>query len=187
MKKLLSVILAVIMILAVVPMAAFAEDVITETTETTETPEVPEKTAEKIEEVSIDFVYPAVGEAAVTDYILDGDKCVLASASWFEASSDKFIDEETTFSAGMYYIQATLKAQDGYEFAENVNVVINGIKALSIEFNEDGTITVIGGFAVEEKPEETNEVLAFLQKLIESVKNVFLTIVRFFGTMIGLK
>lgn len=180
MKKLLSVILAVMMILAVVPMAAFAEDIaVSETTETTE------ETAEKIVEIVIDFVYPAAGEPAYTDYMLDSIQCTLESARWFEVSSDQFIDEGKPFSAGEYYIEATFKAQDGFEFFEDADVIINGAKALDVQLNEDGTLTAVGGFTVAE--EAGNDVLSFIQNLINTVKTLFLTIVRFFGTMIGLK
>ena len=183
MKKLLSVILAVMMILAVVPMAAFAEDIaVSETTEATETTE---ETTEKIVEIVIDFVYPAAGKPAYTDYMLDGIQCTLESARWFEASSDQFIDEGTPFSAGEYYIEATFKAQDGFEFAEGTDVIINGAEALDVQLNEDGTLTAVGGFTVE--AEESDDILSFIQRLINTVKTVFFTIVRFFGTMIGLK
>lgn len=138
----------------------------------------------EIEEIVIDFAYPKLGEAASATYFLENEDCTVEGVRWFEVSSDKFIDEDATFGEGKYYVEATLKAADGNVFSENVKAIVNGNDALSITVNEDGTVTVIAEFNIER---EIPQALLFLQNLINTVRTAFLTIVRFFGTMIGLK
>ena len=138
----------------------------------------------EIEEIVIDFSYPKFGETASANYFLENKDCTVEGTRWFEVSSDKFIDEDATFGEGKYYIEVTLKAADGNTFSKDVKAIINGSDALSVTVNEDGTVTAIAEFSIEK---EVSPVLSFFQKLINTVKTVFLTIVRFFGTMIGLK
>lgn len=178
MKKLLSIILAAIMLLAVVPVASFAEDEVN--------PNEPIETVEtvKIDKIVIDFIYPEFGEAALTDYFLENTDCDVVKTEWFEASSDKFIDDSATFSEGIYYMQVTFSAQEGAEFTDDVEVTINGKDALNVEVNSDGTVTAIAEFTVEK---DQPQIVSIFQRLIDAIKTVFLAIVHFFGTMVGLK
>lgn len=180
MKKVLAIVLAVIMMLSIVPMTSFAEDtegaVITEVTET-ET----EKT--EVKEIVIDFISPVLGEPAYADCFVDSEGISVLEAKWFEVKSDDFIDETVAFSAGKYYIQAVIEADEGYYFADELSVVINGSEALDVSANEDGTITAVAAFEIAEQPEE--EPSAFM-RFFNAVATIFLAIVRFFGEMIGL-
>lgn len=168
MKKTLSVILAVIMMFAVVPMASFAADV----------------QANEIKEIVVDFIYPVIGDKAYTDSFLESDGVEVVDAKWFEESSDAFIGEDSQFKAGKYFIQVTFKAADGNVLADRVSVVINGKNAIDVTDNGDGTVTASGLFEIEESGEETHQ-FSFL-RFFEAVKTILLAIVRFFGEMIGL-
>lgn len=167
MKKVLSIILAAVMLLAVLPIATFAED----------------ETATVINEIEIDFIYPAAGEPAYADYFLVTDGCAVKEAHWFEVSSDKFIDEDATFSAGTYYMEVSFAEDEGYEFGEEVTVLINGQEAINVTANEDGTITAVAQFEIEEE-EEPQSIFA---RFFSTLRTVFLTIIRFFGELVGLK
>lgn len=168
MKKLFSVLLAALMLLAVVPMASFAE----ETAEPT-----------VIDTVTIDFVYPEVDQPAVTLYALDTEGCTVVNASWYEAQTDSFLDESSTFSEGTYFINVFLEADDGYEFDEDVKVIINGNEAISVQVNEDGSITAIGEFNVE----TSKSVLDVIGRVFYTIKLLLLAFIHLIGTMIGLK
>ncbi|MCQ2485479.1 MAG: hypothetical protein MJ168_09130 [Clostridia bacterium] len=167
MKKILSIILAAVMLLTVLPIATFAED----------------ENQSVINEIEIDFIYPTAGEPAYSDYFLVTTGCTVTEAHWFEASSDKFIDADSTFSAGKYYMEVTFDTEDEFEFGEEVNVIINGNDAVNVAANEDGTITAVAEFEIAEKEEQPS----IFAKLLTNIKTIFLVIVRFFGELVGLK
>lgn len=167
MKKILSIILAAVMLLAVLPIATFAED----------------ENQFVINEIEIDFIYPTAGEPAYSDYFLVTTGCTVSEAHWFEAKSDKFIDADSTFSAGTYYMEVTFETEEDFEFGEEVNVIINGKDAVNVAANEDGTITAVAEFEVAEKEEQPS----IFARLFSTLKTVFLTIIRFFGELVGLK
>lgn len=175
MKKVLSIILAAVMMLAVLPMAVFAEG--------EEPPVIVEPSVTAIDKIEIDFVYPVIGEAASEEYLLDTEGCAVVEAQWFAEEIDDFIEEGTTFSAGKYYITVTLSAEEGFEFSEEINVVINGNDAVNVDTNEDGTVTAVAAFELVEQEEQPS----IFARLFEALRIVFLTVVRFFGEMVGLK
>ena len=166
MKKLLSIALAVIMLLAAVPTVALA--------------------VTYIDKVSIDFVTPKVGETATTENIMDDDYgCHLKNAKWLDAASDVYLSEDETFKAGEYIIEATFEAESGYKFkkAESVEVIINGVEADKVEKNLDGTLTASLKFTCEEGGIK----LPSLSNLFANIKTILTTFVRFIGSLLGLK
>lgn len=136
----------------------------------------------EISEITIDFISPILGEPAFTDFLLETEGVYVADAAWFEVNSDKFIDDETNFSAGKYYIQVTFDVEGENYFSKDVKVIINGESSLDVSVNPDGTITAVAAFEIEEEPVEQS----FFARIFSAIRTVFLTIVRFFGEMIGL-
>lgn len=177
MKKILSVILSAVLLLSVFSVASFAEDVPVD--EPIDTP----VDVTVIDAISIDFIRPEVGEKADIENILSTDGCTVKEAMWFEKASDDFIDVDATFSEGTYYIQVVFEANEEYAFAEEVSVAINGEEAISVELNEDGTLTAIGEFECSKEPESPS----IFKKLFTLLRSAALAFVKLIGTLLGLK
>ena len=168
MKKVLSIVLAAMMLLAVVPVTALAVDYISS--------------------VTVAFVAPVKGEPAYTDSVMaDGQGCYVDSVKWIDADSDVYLTEKDVFEDGEYIVEAVLKAEDGYKFkkAESLEVTVNGLDPDSVDINEDGSLTVTAKFSCGKS--SGGEGLQFLGRVFELIKAAFGALVRMIGTMLGLK
>ena len=166
MKKVLSIVLAAMMLLAAVPVTALAVNYISG--------------------VTVAFVAPVKGEPAYTDSVMDeGQGCYVDSVKWLDADSDVYLTENDVFEDGEYIVEAILKAEDGYKFkkAENVEVSVNGLEPDSVIVNEDGSLTVTAKFSCG----NSGSGLKFIGRVLELLKAAFGAFIRMIGTMLGLK
>ena len=168
MKKVLSIVLAAMMLLAAVPVTALAVNYISS--------------------VTVAFVAPVKGEPAYADSVMDeGQGCYVESVKWLDADSDVYLTEKDVFQDGEYIVEAIIKAEDGYKFkkAESIEVTVNGLEPDSVENNEDGSLTVTAKFSCGKS--SSGNGLQFLGRVFELVKAAFGALVRMIGTMLGLK
>jgi len=166
MKKVLSIALAVLMLLAAVPTVALA--------------------VTYIDNVDIDFVTPEIGATAITDYIIDEEAGYgLKEAKWIDSANGVTLTSEDTFAEGEYILEATFEAKEGYLFkkAESVAVTINGVQADTVEVNPDGTLTATLSFTCEKGGIK----IPSIATLIANIKIVLDAFARFIGSLLGLK
>lgn len=161
MKKLLSVILAAIMLLAAVPAVSYAATV--------------------IDEFSFCFIYPETGQPAYTDCIYDEDQCTIISAKWYDVKNGRYIDENTNFERGSYCLYVDFKANRGYSFTEDTLFDFNGQKIDAVKENPDGSFTAACTFECDKI-----DFASIPAKIIEVVKTVLLAFVRLIGAVLGL-
>lgn len=136
-----------------------------------------------IDEINIDFIAPADGSPAFTDFVLDTEGVIVDDCAWYFVEEARYLDADESFEAGTYCIEVTFETDEDSKFADDVSVVINGNAADSVTVNENRTITAVAEFTCEKE----DVVLPFFAKLFETVKSAFVAFVRFFGTMLGLK
>lgn len=170
MKKVLSVVLAAIMMLAVLPVSVFAE-------------EINEEIKNEITEIVADFIKPEPGQPILTDSFIDGENVSVKSAKWFKVDGEELLPAEGTFVNGTYRLEVVFEAAEDYSFAEEVTVSINGEAAGTVTKNIDGTVTATSDF---ECGEQTSPFAAIL-RILQVVKDAFIAVVKFFGAFIGLK
>lgn len=137
----------------------------------------------RINELSIDFITPVVGEYAFLDYILDSEDAYLSDAQWYNAETDEPLDYEAKFTKGTYYISVTFGSCSSGYFDGDTDVIINGSAAKTVTVNEDGTLTATAEFECE----GGHDVLSVFAKIINAVKTAFVTFIRFIGAFLGLK
>lgn len=192
LKKVLAIFLATVMALGVMSVSAFAEDEF-ETVEGT-----------LVSFVGITVESPVEGYYADCIYELDSDEYELVDMKWANAETgdliystlldDEVVDE--TFAAGtVYTVTIALYAADGYVFgldSEELTVSVNGYVAEDFEVSELGKVLIVNfDFECEADgsdiggDDDTSTGVTFDQ-IIELLKSVVLTIIRFFGSLFGI-
>lgn len=85
---------------------------------------------DKIDKIEINNVPTAeVGGKATTQGITipEGAKYAVSDISWYNYTKDEYLDEGDVFEKGnIYTLDLTIKAADGYEFAEDTKAIVNG-------------------------------------------------------------
>lgn len=187
LKKLLAITLSAIMALGVMSVSAFAEDVATD---------------EVLTYVDVTVAAPVAGEYATGDYAIEDLDYSLSYIQWNEYSSDDILysSDETievadkTFEEGSAYVVClTVTAADGYVFAtaENLVISVNGYEAQLADLSEDAkdlSFTCVFECEAENVDggdDAVNGGFDFSQ-LLDLLKTVLLTFVRFLGSLIGL-
>ena len=80
-------------------------------------------------------------------------------------------------------MQVTFGPAKNTSLGNNVNIIINGNEAIKVDYNEDGTVTAFAQFECAGKQID----LSIFARIFNTIKSAFLTIIRFFGTMVGLR
>lgn len=120
-KKFTSFILAVLLMLSVFPAAAFAED--------------DEGESKLIDQIGIEeFAVPAYGDMNVYNLLpiteADGSKYNITAYAWcdYDSATDTctLLGVFDKFGCGTYYCYFEVEPVEGYSFAEDVSVTING-------------------------------------------------------------
>lgn len=187
-KKLLAITLSLIMALGVLSVSAFAEDEITD---------------EIISVVDITVAAPVAGEYAIGDYEFESVDYSVEFLQWMNyesseilySSDDTVIPVEKTFEAGEAYIVClTVATAEGFVFdaEENLIVSVNGYEAEIADLTEDGkelSFTCIFECEAEDDigGDDGNVDGGFsFDQILNLLKSVFLTFIRFIGSLIGL-
>lgn len=100
-----------------------------------------------IDKVELTITAPADGEKPTTTVTVpDGAKYSVDNIGWYESKTGEkkrgaleYMDRRDTFSYGYYYLVAAgIQAKEGYVFAEDAVLVING-ETMEVELGEFGT------------------------------------------------
>lgn len=118
MKKLLSVILAAIMLLAVLPVASFAEDI-------------------SIDYVEVTVETPVAGEELAGTFDCTNDNVNVTEVKWFDVSAGEYKNEITFTEDCEYVTYVSISAEEGYVFTTETVVVINE-EGVKFTLGEDG-------------------------------------------------
>lgn len=191
LKKILAITLSLIMVLGIVSVSAFAEDVIEDNTDAVEN--------EVISAVDITVVRPVAGEYAVGDYVFDSADYSVEFLQWVGYGTEDILYStdptvevvDKAFESGYsYVICITVAAAEGFVFdeAENLTVTVNGSNAVVADISDDAkelSFTCVfecadsadmgddeGGF-------DFSQVLGFLKTLL-------MTFIRFIGSIFGI-
>ena len=197
LKKILAITLAVIMSLGIVSAAAFAED------ETEVTPE--ETVNEIISVVDVTVAEPVAGEYATGDCVFEGDDYAVDFLEWvgfeteniyFSTDPEDVITEEPFAAGNSYVVCITVEAADGFVFdtQENLIVSVNGYEAQIYDLTEDGKeLSFSCLFECEAEEDigggdegDTDGGFSFDQ-FLELIKSVFVTFIRFIGSLLGIE
>lgn len=188
-KKILAITLSLIMALGVLSVSVFAEDEITD---------------EIISLVDITVAAPVAGEYAIGDYEFEGVDYSLTFRQWMNydsgeilySSDEDVIPADKAYEAGeAYVICLVAKAEEGFVFdaKENLIVSVNGYEAEVVDLSEDGkelSFTCIFECEAEEDiggGDDGNAGGGFsFGQLLDLIKSVFLTFIRFLGSLIGI-
>lgn len=85
---------------------------------------------DKLDKIEINNVPVAeVGGKATTQGVTipEGAKYAVSDISWYNYTKDEFLNEGDVFEKGnIYNLDLTIKAADGYEFAEDTKAIVNG-------------------------------------------------------------
>ncbi len=189
-KKLLAITLSLIMALSVFSVSVFAE----EETDVIEN--------EIISIVDITVAAPVEGEYALGDYDFESVDYSVDFLQWMNyesgeilySSDETVIPVDKAFEAGEAYIVClTVAAAEGFAFdaEENLVVSVNGYEAEIVDLTEDGkelSFTCIFECEAEDDigGDDGNEGGFSFGQLLELIKSVFLTFIRFIGSLIGL-
>ncbi|MBQ8575326.1 MAG: hypothetical protein IJ447_04690 [Clostridia bacterium] len=179
-KKILAITLSVIMALGVVSVSAFAEDVTTD---------------EVITYVDVTVAAPVAGESATGDYAIEGLEYGLEFIQWREYTSDGIgepVDGE--FEANSAYVVClTVMAAEGYVFdsVDNLVISVNGYEAELADLSDDSkylSFTCVFECDAEDVDDGDDVVGGGFDfgQLLNLIKTVLLTFVRFLGSLIGL-
>ncbi len=187
-KKILAITLSLIMALGVLSVSAFAED---------------ETANEIISVVDITVAAPVAGEYAIGDYAHEGTDYALTFVQWmnYESGEILYSSDETavpvdkTYEAGEAYIVCiTAQAEEGFVFdaQENLIVSVNGYEAEIVDLTEDGkelSFTCVFECEADEDigGDDGNADGGFsFDQILNLLKSVFLTFIRFIGSLIGI-
>ena len=194
-KKIFAITLAVIMALGMFAVSAFAEG------------ETEEITNEIISVVDVTVAAPVEGEYATGDCVFEGEDYSVAFLQWvgfeteniyYSTDSEAVITEEPFAGGSSYVVCITVAAADGFVFdaQENLIVSVNGYEAEIFDLTEDGKELSfsclfecesedIGGGDDSGDSGDAEGGFSFDQ-LLSLIKSVFLTFIRFLGSLIGL-
>ncbi len=206
-EKILAVLLACLMAFSVLSAAVFADETdgtpAVEDTSTTDTSEnVTEDTDENelISVVDVTVAAPVDGEYADGLCIVNTLNTALNSIEWVDVetgdilySSDPNADVvDTAFFGGYdYSVNIVLTAGEGYAFdsAENLSVTVNGADAELVDVSENGKVLLFTlTFSCGETGGDDDEGPAVnFDQILNFLKTLLLTFVRFLGSLVGIK
>ncbi len=186
LKKILAITLSLIMALGIMSVSAFAED----------------ESADVISVIDVAVAEPVEGDVVTGAFAIEGLEYHLTFIQWSEWASGTVLyssakDFEVTdrhFEAGHSYVVClTVKAGDGYVFdsAENLTAYVNNNEAQIANVSEDGkevSFTYIFDCTVDEGDEGDEGFGSNFdtEQLLELLKTILLTFVRFIGSLLGL-
>lgn len=190
-KKLLAITLSLIMALGVFSASVFAE----EETDVIEN--------EIISIVDITVAAPVAGEYAVGDYEFESVDYSVDFLQWvgfeteniyFSTDPEDVITEEPFTAGDSYVVCITVEAADGFVFdvQENLIVSVNGYEAQIFDLTEDGKeLSFSCLFECEAEDDiggdDGNADGGFsFDQILNLLKSVFLTFIRFIGSLIGI-
>ena len=192
LKKALAIFLASVMALGVMSVSAFAEVI------------------DSVDGMPITFVdvtveAPIDGNYASGNFVIDSEEYELADMMWTDAATDDIlystnVDEEivdAAFTEGsVYTVSIALYAADGYVFelnADELIVSVNGYVAEVEEISELGKLLIIScdfecsasDAGIDDGDDGASSIT--FDQILELLKTVLVTFIRFIGSLLGIK